>query len=91
MQKVDKPACKSPRPIGDWPGMSYKGTIRNGVVILPPGADLQEGQQVEVTPLGMTDKDDFTEMLLRISKKVSGLPTDLAQQHDHYLYGTPKR
>jgi len=71
--------------------MSYRGKIRNGVVVLPPDAKLSEGDVVEVIPVGKSLADDFTDMLIRISKKVRGLPRDLAQQHDHYLYGTPKR
>jgi hypothetical protein len=30
-------------------------------------------------------------MLLKHAGKAEGLPEDLADQHDHYLYGTPKR
>jgi hypothetical protein len=71
--------------------MSYKGKVQNGVVVLPPDARLPEGEDVEVTPLGKPTADDFTDTLLRISKKVAGLPRDLAEQHDHYLYGTPRR
>jgi hypothetical protein len=71
--------------------MSYKGKVKNGVVVLPPDARLPEGEDVEVTPLGKPVADDFTDALIRISKQVSGLPRDLAEQHDHYLYGTPKR
>jgi len=29
--------------------------------------------------------------LLEIAGTGEGLPPDLAQQHDHYLHGTPKR
>jgi hypothetical protein len=31
--------------------MSYTGTIENGVVKLPPGADLADGTKVRVEPL----------------------------------------
>lgn len=35
------------------------------------------------------------DILLRIAEEAEAiggdLPTDLAEQHDHYLYGTPKR
>lgn len=68
--------------------MSYKGKVQNGVVVLPPDAKLCEGEDVEVTPLGKPVADDFTDTLIRISKKVAGLPRDLAEQHDHYLYGS---
>ena len=70
--------------------MSYKGQVRNGVVVLPPDAKLSEGEEVEVTTVAKPSSDDFTEMLVGIAKNVRGLPRDLAQQHDHYLYGTPK-
>ena len=71
--------------------MSYKGKVQNGVLVLPPEAKLPEGEEVEVTPLGKAPTDDFTDTLVSISRKVSGLPRDLAEQHDHHLYGTPKR
>ena len=29
--------------------------------------------------------------LLEFAGKAEGLPPDLAENHDHYLYGTPKR
>lgn len=32
--------------------------------------------------------DDF---LLKIAGTAEGLPADLAQNHDHYLYGLPRR
>ncbi len=71
--------------------MSYKGKVKNGVVVLPPAAKLSEGDEVEVTPTPKPRGDDFTEMLLAVAKKVRGLPRDLAKHHDHHLYGTPKR
>jgi len=71
--------------------MSYKGKIKDGVVVLPPDVKLAEGEDVEVTPLAQPLAEDFTDGLIRISKQVSGLPRDLAEQHDHYLYGAPKR
>ncbi len=84
-------SCQTIQPARQYLGMSYKGKVRNGVVVLPPEAKLSEGEEVEVTPLGNPPVDDFTDTLVRISKKVAGLPPDLAAQHDHYLYGTPKR
>ncbi len=33
----------------------------------------------------------MAKMLLKYAGKVKGLPADFAEQHDHYLYGTPKR
>ena len=31
--------------------MNYKGTVKNGVVVLPPEVRLADGAEVEVTPL----------------------------------------
>ena len=71
--------------------MSYKGTVKDGVVILPLNAKLPNGTEVKVTPIASRQDDDFTDMLVSVAKKVRGLPRDLAAQHDHYLYGTPKQ
>ena len=71
--------------------MSYKGKVKDGVVVLPRHGKLADGTEVEVTPVAKESADDFTDMLVRVAKKVRGLPRDLAAQHDHYLYGTPKR
>jgi hypothetical protein len=71
------------------------GTVVNGVVVWdgPPPAD---GTKVRVAasaaspPAG--DEDEPTLIgLLAIAGKATGLPADYAAQHDHYLYGTPKR
>ena len=72
--------------------MSYTGTIKNGVVVLPPGVQLPDGTEVELTPL-ISEKDaqKFTDELLRIAGRTKKLPPDLARNHDHYLHGLPKR
>lgn len=71
--------------------MRFRGKVKNGVVVLPRNAKLANGTEVEITPIAKPKSDDFTDMLIRVAKKVRGLPRDLAAQHDHYLYGTPKR
>ena len=39
-----------------------------------------------------TDKDKLPESIARILKRAEDLGVlDLAEQHDHYVYGTPKR
>jgi hypothetical protein len=72
--------------------MSYKGQVKNGVVVLPPGAVLKEGAEVEVTPvISEKDAEDFTDALLRIAARTKNLPSDLARNHDYYLHGLPKK
>jgi hypothetical protein len=72
--------------------MSLEGTVLNGVIVLDKGKNLPEGTRVEInvkevhiaaSPLG--------EVLLRHAGKAVDLPEDMAEQHDHYLHGTPKR
>lgn len=74
--------------------MTYRGTIKNGVVQLEPGANLPDGTPVEVRPLQelpATNNND--KPLLRYAQlaRHTSLPSDLAAQHDHYIHGTPKR
>lgn len=64
----------------------------NGSVIVPdeplallPGQRLRlEIETIEA------DEPRFAE-LLELDADISDAPSDLASQHDHYLYGTPKR
>ena len=72
--------------------MLLEGTVVNGSIVLDGAEKLPEGARVEVavkppqqavSPLG--------EMLLRHAGKATGMPEDMAAQHDHYLHGTPKR
>ena len=36
-------------------------------------------------------KESWGDFVLRVAGTAEGLPPDLAENHDHYLYGTPKR
>ena len=72
--------------------MSYIGTVENGVVVLPPQARLAEGTKVRVEPVGSDEVVPTLEDLLApVAGKATGLPTDMAEQHDHYLHGTPRK
>jgi hypothetical protein len=45
--------------------VSFKGTVKNGVVVLPPEARLPDGAEVEVTPLeGHVDDPPFLRAIL---------------------------
>ncbi len=77
--------------------MSYEGTIQNGVVVFDDGVNLPDGTRVRVEPV-VTETacaprgESLSELLLRFAGAAGdGLPEDLARNHDHYLYGTPKR
>jgi hypothetical protein len=45
------------------------------------------GRKKSPSPIG----NELTRRLIALSGKIDGLPADLAEQHDHYLHGTPKR
>ena len=76
--------------------MSYRGTIKNGVVVLESGASWPEGTAVrveaELLPANALSKGrPEDDPLFDMSKYAvdTGIP-DLAVNLDHYLYGHPK-
>ena len=77
--------------------MTYRGRVRDGVVVLDASASLPEGTEVRVEPVGEAAEtcaprqDTLAEVMLRFAGKAKGLPPDASLNHDHYLYGTPKR
>ena len=72
-------------------GVSYKGTVKNGVVVLPPEARLAEGSTVEVTPLqGVEEDPPFLQAILKLAKP-RDWPEDFALNHAHYVKGHPKK
>jgi hypothetical protein len=67
-------------------------TIENGVVVLPPQAQLAEGTKVRVEPVEHDEAmPTLEELLAPLAGNATGLPSDLAEQHDHYLRGTPRK
>ena len=67
--------------------MVYFGKIRGGKVELEGSGALPEGMRVRIEPI----VDDPIFHLGDDAVDDPSLPTDLATQHDHYNYGTPKR
>jgi hypothetical protein len=73
---------------------TYMGEIRDGVVVFEgPITALPPGTKVRVEPILDDEQPTPTlaERLQSVIGSVTGLPSDLAEQHDHYLHGTPKR
>jgi predicted DNA-binding antitoxin AbrB/MazE fold protein len=68
--------------------LTIQATYENGV--LKPKAPLQlvEGTEVQVTIVSMDEEVDPLDAVIGIGD--SGR-TDGADEHDHYIYGTPKR
>lgn len=72
--------------------MTYQGKVFGGKVVLPPEANLPDGTEVRVEPIEPSRAGEpVLKKLLALAGIAQGLPEDLAQNHDYYLYGTPKR
>ena len=80
--------------------MTYRGRVQNGVVVLEKPAGLPDGTPVSIRPLKARSergrgksprRPAMYERYARFIGKAKGLPPDFSAQHDHYLYGTPKR
>ena len=79
--------------------MSYKGTVKNGVVVLESGVKLADGTAVRVEPDEQPRSVEPTRPIPRDQldpvwrmgelAAPTGIP-DLATNADHYLYGHPK-
>lgn len=72
--------------------MTYRGRVKNGVIVLDPPASLPEGAEVEVSAVpGEEPVPTLAERYRDLIGILDGLPPDASMNHDHYLYGAPKR
>jgi len=76
--------------------MTYRGRIKEGVVVLEGGIRLAEGTEVEVQPVvakaePAAGDQTLGQRLMKHAGAVKGLPSDLARNHDHYIHGTPRK
>ncbi len=69
------------------------GKVVNGVVVLDQAHALEDGTAVRVRPMEKPCEtiEGLRDMLLNFAGTVEGLPLDMALNHDHYLYGVPKK
>jgi hypothetical protein len=71
--------------------MTLHGTLNKGIVVLDQAAPWPEGTRVEVIAhTGEEKKMTLAKLLLRHAGAVPDLPSDMAENHDHYIHGTPK-
>ena len=79
--------------------MTHRGKVKNGIVVLDDPSALPEGAEVSVRAVkaparkGGVKRRPTTlyERYKRFIGIAQGLPADFSTNHDHYLYGTPKR
>jgi hypothetical protein len=75
--------------------MSFIAVVENGAIKVPAGVDFPDGTRVvvapaeEVTPMG--GEPSLFESLSEFVGCIDSGLGDLADNHDHYLYGSPKR
>lgn len=71
--------------------MTYRGKVRNGVVVLPSRAKLPDGTPVVVS-LVKTESSDpsFLRELLKLAKN-RDWPADFALNHAYYAKGHPRK
>lgn len=77
--------------------MELEGVVRNGVIVPDADRPLPEGTRVRImadvpTPAPQpTVWERLRQFAEECERQPSDLPADYALNHDHYLYGTPKR
>lgn len=77
--------------------MTLQGHVQNGMIVLDQQVPLPEGAKVEVQIVAPQPDEPqgelptLAETLKDFIGVLEGLPEDAAINHDHYLYGTPKK
>ena len=69
--------------------MTYRGHINKGSVVLDEPLPLPEGTHVLIAPV--ETPVSLGELFREVAGQGKNLPDDGSIQHDHYIYGTPKR
>jgi len=71
--------------------MTYRGHVKNGQITLDEAICLPEGAEVNVEVVEKGEQQPtIWDKLLAIAGTIEG-PEDWAENHDHYIHGTPKR
>ena len=71
--------------------MELEGVVHNGVIVPDDATVLPEGTRVRIIVAPLEKSKSFGERFARFKGAIPGLPEDMAEQHDHYRLGTPKR
>ena len=71
--------------------MVVEGVVHNGVIVPDDATILAEGMRVCISPALEEKPMAFGERFAEFRGAISDLAADLAEQHEHYRLGTPKR
>jgi hypothetical protein len=70
--------------------MTLEGRVENGAIVLDSPTPLPEGARVRIEVIARAEPTLF-ERIGHLAGAAKNLPPDAAEQHDHYLYGMPKK
>ena len=72
---------------------TYTGQVQNGVVVFDEGTpSLPDGMKVRVEPEDLkTALRSLSAGLRSLAGRAEGLPEDMAENHNNFLHGQPKR
>jgi hypothetical protein len=71
--------------------MRITATVKNGVLVLPPGVQLPEGAEVRLTVPEPEAGGSFADRYASYVGAADDLPCDLAGNLDHYVHGHRKK
>jgi hypothetical protein len=71
--------------------MALEGVVHNGVIVPDDATALVEGMRVSIVPAPQERPSPFGERFSQFKGAIPGLASDLAEQHEHYRLGAPKR
>jgi len=74
---------------------SVLAVVKDGQIVLPPGVEYPDGATLRIHVVKEEKVEDNRPTVWEVLKKYDGiagdLPPDAAENHDHYLYGHPKK
>jgi hypothetical protein len=73
--------------------MVYFGRVHNGKIVTERDVTLPEGSRVRIEPLELgAQQPSEPDPLYTIGDDAADVGvSDMSQEHDHHVYGTPKR
>jgi hypothetical protein len=72
--------------------MTYRGKVKGGVVVLDGPSVPPEGTLVRVEEVTAdAGHPAWAEVFKDLIGAAEGLPEDMAENHDHYIHGAPKK
>jgi hypothetical protein len=72
--------------------MAFSGTVKNGIVVLPPEGHRAANGDKDSGPAQLGPGDaPFIDAVLKLAKPRPHWPVDFVLNHGHYVSGEPKK